>query len=223
MKNKIRILILSDNTGKVSLVRKGLKKAKLKFISKSSKTKKSFEKDLSAFKPDIIISHVSSKKFDTATALQIADKQNNTIPFICICSSANIRQAASLTKNGTDNLIMVKDLNLLGPTIKSVLENKHSELEETLKRRNIFIEIVLNNLPIGLAVNTIDDGKLQYMNAKFEEIYGWPGAILNSVDSFFKHVYPDPKYRKKIKERVLSDIKSGDPSRMVWENVKVTG
>ena len=96
------------------------------------------------------------------------------------------------------------------------------QAESVLRQRNAFIETILNNLPIGLAVNNIKDGKAIYMNSAFEEIYGWPKNIFVDVEAFFTHVYPDPVYRQNIKERITADITSGDPSRMRWENIEIT-
>jgi PAS domain S-box-containing protein len=101
---------------------------------------------------------------------------------------------------------------------KTVYETLHKNREE-LRTRNKFIEIILDNLPIGLAVNTISDGVVHYMNSKFAHIYGWPKDVLNSFDAFFDHVYPDPLYRKMIKNRVIDDIATHDPSKMIWENL----
>jgi PAS domain S-box-containing protein len=97
-----------------------------------------------------------------------------------------------------------------------------NQTETSLRRRNAFIEVILSNLPIGLAVNNVEDGRVIYMNSKFEEIYGWPKNILVNVEEFFMHVYPDPAYRKEIKEKIMSDIASGDPSRMRWDDVLIT-
>lgn len=96
------------------------------------------------------------------------------------------------------------------------------QAEENLINRNAFIETILNNLPIGLAVNKIADGKTIYLNDKFKEIYGWPKNAFTDIDNFFLHVMPDPVQRKEIKETIMSDIASGDPSRMHWDNVLVT-
>jgi PAS domain S-box-containing protein len=96
------------------------------------------------------------------------------------------------------------------------------QAEESLKKRNAFIETVLDNLPIGLAVNTIADGSSMYLNAKFEEIYGWPKNVLVDVEQFFDHVYPDPVQRGAVKERIMADIAGGDPQKMRWENVAIS-
>jgi len=104
---------------------------------------------------------------------------------------------------------------------------EHAELNlkeknEELKRKNTFIQTILDNLPIGLALNDIDKGQATYMNKKFEEIYGWTSAELTSIASFFEKIYPDEEYRRRITERIIADINSGDPEKMYWENISVT-
>lgn len=91
-----------------------------------------------------------------------------------------------------------------------------------LEERNQFIETILKNLPIGIAVNTIQDGQTTYVNKKFEGIYGWPKEDLYTVESFFNKVFPDPAYRKEIRTKVMDDIASGDSDRMIWNDLKIT-
>ncbi len=111
--------------------------------------------------------------------------------------------------------------------IVDITERKESEKalqerEAQLRDRNHFIQTVLDNLPIGLAVNYFDEGTATYLNKKFEEIYGWREDELKSVSDFFQRVYPDPVYREEIQKRVSADIASGDPERMQWDNIEVT-
>jgi PAS domain S-box-containing protein len=94
--------------------------------------------------------------------------------------------------------------------------------EGLLIERQKFIQTILDNLPIGVAVNEFDSGKASYMNVKFAEIYGWPREKLISIESFFELVYPDEKYRNALSARIMADIESGDPSRMKWDNIIVT-
>ena len=96
-------------------------------------------------------------------------------------------------------------------------------IEQQLRDQNQFIQTILDNLPIGLAVNDIDEGVASYHNKKFEEIYGWLAGELKDVEMFFEKVFPDPAYRDKIRTQVLSDIASGDLGRMSWENLEATG
>lgn len=96
------------------------------------------------------------------------------------------------------------------------------EYQKELKNRNEFIQKVMDELPIGVALNKINDGFAFYINKKFEKIYGWPKKDLQDVNNFFQKVYPDVEYRNKIIEQVMGDISSRDPSKMHWENSIVT-
>ena len=96
------------------------------------------------------------------------------------------------------------------------------EVLETLARRNQFIEATLDHLPIGIAVNRIDEGKATYINPAFSQIYGWPVDELLGVETFFEKVYPDPEYRAWIKAQVLTGTQSGDPRQMNWQGIRIT-
>ena len=105
-------------------------------------------------------------------------------------------------------------------TIEDVTDRKRNEVQ--LRDRNQFIQTILDNLPIGLAVNFFDEGTASYMNKQFQEIYGWPEEELKNIPEFFERVYPDPVYRKRIQTEILADIQSGDPKRMQWDDIEVT-
>jgi PAS domain S-box-containing protein len=96
------------------------------------------------------------------------------------------------------------------------------QAEEELIEKNTFIQTILDNLPIGVALNSIDNGIALYMNKKFEEIYGWPSDEIKGTSDFFHNVYPDENYRNELISVIMADIQSGDPQRMHWENVFVT-
>lgn len=85
-----------------------------------------------------------------------------------------------------------------------------------------FFQRIFESLPLGIAVNKIDDNTTVYVNKKFEDIYGWKAEDLQNVSEFFKKVYPEVNYRKEISERILSDIASRNPEKMQWQNLKIT-
>ena len=103
--------------------------------------------------------------------------------------------------------------------VQDITERKETEIE--LEQRNQFIETILENMPIGVAVNTIEEGKTTLINPQFTEIYGWPEDILQDVDTFFEKVYPDAEFREKMKQQVMADIQSGDPEQMNWEGIPI--
>ncbi len=91
-----------------------------------------------------------------------------------------------------------------------------------LKQHNDFIETTLENLPIGVAVNKLDEDTNNLMNKKFAEIYGWPKSTLKDIKSYYKNLFPDPEYRNKVKEMITTDINSEDPERMEWTHLEIT-
>jgi len=101
-----------------------------------------------------------------------------------------------------------------------ITERKNAEIG--LQQKNTFIQTVLDNLPIGVALNKIDEGNAFYMNRKFEEIYGWKASVLKDIASFFEKVYPDENYRNKLIQIIMEGIESGDPNKMHWENIEIT-
>ena len=104
--------------------------------------------------------------------------------------------------------------------IRDITEQRTHTRE--IEKKNTFIQTILDNLPIGVALNKIDEGSATYMNDKFVEIYGWPAEELVDISRFFEKVYPDKEYRNALLKRITEDINSGIPERMHWENIEIT-
>ncbi len=111
-------------------------------------------------------------------------------------------------------------LDGIAQTLSNSIERKKAE--QALKQRNQFIETIINNLPIGLAVNDIDSGEVPYINEEFENIYGWSKEVMRDFDNFFEVVFPNPNYRELIKSRIMNDLASDAPERMKWDNIAIT-
>ena len=95
------------------------------------------------------------------------------------------------------------------------------ELEDELKHRNIFIETILDNLPLSITVHRISDGFSIYHNDMYGVIMGWKRGELPTVEEFFKKCFPDPVERKRVEDQMSKDFSSGDPSRMRWNNLDI--
>lgn len=95
--------------------------------------------------------------------------------------------------------------------------------QEELREQAVFIRTVMDNLPVGVAVNNMDpDALFEYMNDCFPKYYRTTRQALSSIEAFWKEVYPDPEARQRIRERVERDCASGDPERMYWPDVPIT-
>lgn len=95
--------------------------------------------------------------------------------------------------------------------------------EEKLKQNEKFIKTVLDNLPIGIAVNSVyPEVSFSYMNDNFPKLYRTTRNALKHPDMFWSAVYEEPDFREKIKKQVIEDSESGDVSRMRWDNIPIT-
>jgi len=95
--------------------------------------------------------------------------------------------------------------------------------EEAIRESEAYIKMVLDNLPIGVAVNTVDPAiKFAYMNDRFPKIYRTTKEKLADQDVFWDVVYEDAEFRETLRKRVLDDVASGDSNRMHWEDIPLT-
>lgn len=105
--------------------------------------------------------------------------------------------------------------------IQDITEQK--QMIEELRAREQFNRTVMDNLPIGISVNTVAPPlKFSYMNDKFPFFYRTTREAIKDPDTFFDVVYEDPEFRTYIREKVLGDMASGDPKRMRWDNVPLS-
>lgn len=105
--------------------------------------------------------------------------------------------------------------------LEDITRQRHDE--EKLKQNELFIKTVLDNLPIGIAVNTLRPKvAFSYMNNNFPKLYRTTREALSTPDAFWEAVYEDREFRKKIKKQVTEDAESGDPSRMRWNDIPIS-
>ena len=97
------------------------------------------------------------------------------------------------------------------------------KMNRELEKKEAFNRAVMDNLPIGIAVNAVSPKvEFVYMNDNFPLFYRTTREELNVADMFWEAVYEDADFRSKIKQKVMADIASGDPGRMIWENIPLT-
>ena len=95
--------------------------------------------------------------------------------------------------------------------------------EEALRESEAFTKLVLDNLPVGIAVNSVDPAvKFDYLNDNFLKYYRTTREKLADSDNFWTAVYENPEFREEMKNRNLADCASGDPERMHWEDVPIS-
>ncbi len=119
-----------------------------------------------------------------------------------------------------EQIVINEDLCLLS-SLHDVSDRKKMETE--LQKSEQMLRMVMDNLPIGIAVNSVDPAvEFQYINDHFTAFYRTTREEILKVGGFWEAVYEDPQVREEMKARVLADCASGDPGRMIWEEVPIT-
>jgi PAS domain S-box-containing protein len=95
--------------------------------------------------------------------------------------------------------------------------------EDRLRESEAYIKAVMDHLPLGVAVNSVDPTvKFEYMNDQFPALYRTTREALARPDSFWTKAYQDPAVREEMRRRILEDCASGDIERMRWEDVPIS-
>ncbi len=230
-----RLILLVEDEAIIALSQKQILEQAGYSVDVAHNAEQAVDAALSSPGPDLILMDIDlGSGMDGTMAAQriLADKE---VPIVFLTSHAEqemVNRVKDITRYGY--ILKSAGKSVLLETIEMAFElyashramqneiKRHRETEQELRARNAFIETVLENLPIGLAVNYIDEGSATYMNRKFEEVYGWPQDVITNIRSFFEHVYPDPEHRAAVQAQVEADIKSGNPERMEWTNMHIT-
>ncbi len=115
--------------------------------------------------------------------------------------------------------VKIGDDRFLG-FVEDVTDRKMTE--DRLRENEELIRAVMDNLPIGVAVNSLDPAvEFNYMNDRFWKTYKTSREALSGPDAFWSAVYEDPEFRGIIRKRVLEDCRRGDPEKMQWDDVPV--
>ncbi len=119
--------------------------------------------------------------------------------------------------------IRAGDGEIIGVVLNFRDQTGERAAQKALHEKEAFLRTVLDNLPVGVAVNSVHPTfAFEYINDAFCAHYRVSREALNPPDAFWTAVYPDPVQREEIRRRVLEDCASGEPERMRWEEVPIS-
>ena len=93
--------------------------------------------------------------------------------------------------------------NALG-IVRDITERKLAE--EALRAEKEKFRILVEESPLGISIIG-KDGDYQYVNPKLVEMFGYTLKDIPTGWEWFRHAYPDPKYRDQVISTWITDIK----------------
>lgn len=192
--------MLEDSPEDLDLIERELKRSGLEFTAVVVKRKEEYEKALSEFRPDIILSDHSLPQFNSIEAMEIwkayQRKRNVIIPFILLTGSVSEEFAVQSIKAGADDYILKDRLKRLPSSIQSALDKVKLERERVRHVSEIMAQSALMKEAEHLAKFgswqvDLASGKHQWSDEAFR-IFGFtPGEIEPDYEKFLQHVHPE--------------------------------
>jgi two-component system sensor histidine kinase/response regulator len=162
MEEKLKILMLEDDSNDRELLLYHLKKGGMNFVSEVVDTEEDFERGLKNFAPDVILSDFSLPTYNGVEAFKLKQKLLPDIPFIIVSGTIGEEKAVELIKSGiTDYLVKDRVISLPSKITRAIREAKdkvekrkaeeeilklNAELEERVKQRTAELEIANEQL-----------------------------------------------------------------------------
>jgi diguanylate cyclase (GGDEF)-like protein/PAS domain S-box-containing protein len=109
-----------------------------------------------------------------------------------------------------------------GIIIYTDIINEQIRREQDLENSRQVLQDVMDNLPIGIAVNSFKPTvNFTYMNDNFYKIHQTTKEFLMKPDAVWEVLAENPETRDRFRKRVLQDIESNDPNRMKWRDIPI--
>src|SRR5688572_4121004 len=124
MEKNIRILILEDNAHDAELIEHELRKAKIDFLGKRAETRTAFLREISYFKPDIVLSDFSMAGFTALDALDLLKQFAPNVPLIVVSGSIDNQKAVDIVQSGATNYVTKGHLFRIVPAVIDALTKK---------------------------------------------------------------------------------------------------
>jgi two-component system, cell cycle sensor histidine kinase and response regulator CckA len=164
----LRILILEDVPMDAELVEYELRRAHIPFDARCVDSRDGFERELDAFRPDLILSDYTLPQFDGMSALALARERAPTTPFLIVTGSVNEETAVGCMKAGATDYLLKSNLARIGPAIDAALARVQSRAEkaraeEALRRSEANLRAIFNT-SLQAFVLVDRDGTIQALN-----------------------------------------------------------
>ena len=102
------------------------------------------------------------------------------------------------------------------------VQNKYLQVNKDLVKRNEYIASILDNMPLGLVVYSIEDGIMRYMNPGLISVSGWTKEVFADLDGFYKYLFPNEAIRERARVKAQENIMEGESPVTLCKNMTIT-
>ena len=176
MGKPLKILFIADNNENSKLAKPELVRAGFNITSKRVETNQKINKALAAEDWDVIISDYHMLNFNAVDALKTLHENGKEIPFIVLSVTMNADDAIHLLRHGAHDCIHEETLTQLAPAVERELREATNRIQRHQDEEHInTLSTAIEQSPVSIAI-TDREGKITYINPKFEDVTGYPSA-----------------------------------------------
>lgn len=121
-KANLHILLLEDSDRDAELILRELKKEEINCVSCRVQTRGELSRQISVFRPEIILADYMLPNFDGAQALALAKERCPDVPVIIISGAVGEETAVELLNHGATDFILKDHLDRLVPAVHRALQ-----------------------------------------------------------------------------------------------------
>ena len=190
MEKAYRFLMLEDEPADAELVQREIRKEFESAVIMLVATRNEFIKEISDFKPEIILSDFVIPSFGGYEALGIAGTVCPDIPFIFVSGSLGEESSVQALREGATDYVFKENLSKLCPAIKRALDESkekidrrkaEKQLKESEERYRTLINDVLDTSQVGVFI--LDKGfKIVWINKIIEVFFDLKRENLIGMD-----------------------------------------
>ena len=93
-------------------------------------------------------------------------------------------------------------------------------MEQALRESEAKFRQMVEASPLPIGIATLD-GRIEYVNPKFVEVFGYRQEEIPQLADWFLRVYPDPEYRRQVSRRWEQDNRWTTPENRPTEPIEV--
>src|SRR5437773_4656773 len=140
MGQELRVLMVEDVESDAELAERELKRAGLAVRARRVEREEDFRRELTEFRPHVILSDFSMPQFNGMSALRIAREIVPEVPFIFVSGTLGEDYAIRALKNGATDYVLKNNLVRLPPTIERAVSEAAARAERRREEQLLALE-----------------------------------------------------------------------------------